>query len=74
MALSGQPDSVMFADSESPKSPIDRCLRRERSPFSPSGEKVAARPDEGAFVEGSVLKRPPHPDPLPPIYCKNAAM
>jgi hypothetical protein len=48
MALSGQPDSVMFADSESPKLPIDQFLRRERSPFSPEGEKVADRPDEGA--------------------------
>ena len=48
MAVSSKLNSVMFADSESPKSPIDRCLSLERSPFSPSGEKVAARPDEGA--------------------------
>jgi hypothetical protein len=38
------------------------------SPFSPSGEKVADRPDEGAFVDGSELKRPPHPNPHPPIF------
>jgi hypothetical protein len=29
-----------------------------------SGEKVADRPDEGALVDGSVQKRPPHPTPL----------
>jgi hypothetical protein len=45
--------------------PFDQFLPPERSPFSPAGEKVADRPDEGAFVERSVLKRPPHPGPLP---------
>jgi len=50
-----------------------RGLPRERSPFSPSGEKVAVRPDEGAFLECSVLKWPPPTRPTPPIFCKNAA-
>ena len=32
------------------------------SPFSPdSGEKVADRPDEGAFRDGGVRENPPHP-------------
>ena len=60
----------MFADSESPKLPIDQCLSRERSAVSPSGEKVAVRPDEGVFLEGSVLKRPPHPGPLPQFFAR----
>jgi len=46
-----------------------RGVPRERSHFSPSGDKVAVRPDERAFLECSVLKRP-----FPPIFCKNAAM
>ena len=54
----------MIGESDSPKLPFDQCLRRKRSPFSPSGEKVADRPDERAFVEGSVQKRLPHPGPL----------
>ncbi len=29
--------------------------------FSPSGEKVADRPDEGAFAAPSISERPPHP-------------
>jgi hypothetical protein len=48
----------MVEDSDSPKLPFDQCLSRERSPFSPSGEKVADRPDEGALLERSVLERP----------------
>ena len=36
-------------------------FRVKRSPFSPSGEKVADRPDEGAFEDGSIQKRPPPP-------------
>ena len=55
----------MFNESESPKLPLDQFLPPERSLFSPAGEKVADRPDEGAFVKRSVLKRPPHPGPLP---------
>ncbi len=70
MAVSSKLNSVMFADSDPPKVPIDQCLPRERSPFSPSGEKVAARPDEGAFVEGSVQERPPHPNPLPQFFAR----
>ena len=38
------------------------CLSRERSPISPSGEKVADRPDEGAFIDGRVLKRSRAPE------------
>jgi hypothetical protein len=45
-----------------------RGLPRERSPFSPSGEKVAVRPDEGAFPGGSGPKRAPHPSPLPQFF------
>jgi hypothetical protein len=41
----------MFEESDSPKLPFDSCLSRERSPFSPSGEKVADRPDEGGFYK-----------------------
>ena len=37
MAVSSKLNSVMFADSDPPKVPIDQCLPRERSPFSPSG-------------------------------------
>ena len=55
----------MFNESESPKLPFDQFLPPERSLFSPAGEKVADRPDEGAFVKRSVLKRPLHPGPLP---------
>jgi len=43
-------------------------LRVKRSPFFPFGEKVADRPDEGAFEDGGVLKRPPHPGPLPQFF------
>ena len=60
----------MFEESDSPKLPFDQCLPRERSPFSPSGEKGADRPDEGTIVDGSVLKRPPHSGPLPPIFAR----
>jgi hypothetical protein len=60
----------MFEESHSLKWPFDQCLPRERSPFSPSGEKVADRPDEGAFLEGSVLKRPPRPGPLPQFFAR----
>jgi hypothetical protein len=63
----------MFADSEAPKLPIDQCLSRERSAFSPAGEKVAVRPDEA----GPRRQRPktaPSPRLSPPIFCKNAAV
>ena len=60
----------MFEESESPKLPFDQCLPPERRPFSPAGEKVAERPDEGALLECSVLKRPPHPDPLPQFFAR----
>jgi len=60
----------MFKESESPKLPFNQFLPPERSPFSPSGEKVAVRLDEGAFLEGSVLKRPPHPGPLPQFFAR----
>ncbi len=42
----------MFKESESPKLPFNQFLPPERSPFSPSGEKVAVRPDEGGFPGG----------------------
>jgi hypothetical protein len=34
----------------------------------PVGEKVADRPDQGAFVKGRVLKIAPHPSPLPQFF------
>ena len=58
----------MFEESDSPRLPFDQCLPRERSPFSPSGEKVAVRPDEGAFAGGRGPKRAPHPSPLPQFF------
>jgi hypothetical protein len=60
----------MVEDSDSPKLPFDKCLSRDRSPFSPSGEKVADRPDEWVFFEFSVLKRPAHPSPLPQFFAR----
>jgi hypothetical protein len=45
----------MFEESDAPKRPFDQCFLDKRSPFSTSGEKVAVRPDEGAFVDGSRL-------------------
>jgi hypothetical protein len=63
----------MFNESEAPKLPFDQFLPPERSPFSPAGEKVADRLDDGAFVERSVLKRPP-PPALSTNFCKNATM
>ena len=39
-------------------------------PSLPRGEKVADRPEEVAFVEGSVLKRPPQPGPLPEFFAR----
>jgi hypothetical protein len=51
-------NSAMFEASEAPKLPFDQCFLGKRIPFSTSGEKVAVRPDEGAFVDGSVLKHP----------------
>jgi len=47
---------------------IHQPERAPKSPFSPAGEKVAARPDEGAFVWDGVLKIPPHPSPLPQFF------
>ncbi len=37
-------------------------------PLSSSGEKVADRPNEGAFVKGSVLKSSLTPSPLTPFF------
>jgi hypothetical protein len=37
----------MFEESASPKLPFHQCLPRAQSPFCPSGEKVAVRPDGG---------------------------
>ena len=34
---------------------VDMIFRAQKWPFSPSGEKVADRPDEGACEHGSVL-------------------
>jgi|GEM_PF-1922418 len=39
----------MFEESASPKLLFHQCLPRAQSSFSPSGEKVAVRPDEGGF-------------------------
>ena len=39
--------------------------RVNRSPFSPAGEKVADRPDEGAYLDGSVLNQPHQKVTLP---------
>jgi hypothetical protein len=50
----------MFEESDSPKLPFDQFLPRERSPFSPKGEKVADRPDEGLC--GSVLDQSTKPE------------
>ena len=50
----------MFEESDSPKLPFDQCLPRERSPFSPLGEKVADRPDERLC--GSVLEQSTKPE------------
>ena len=60
----------MFEESDAPKRRFDQCFLGKRGPFSPSGEKVAVRPDEGAFVDGSLLKRPPHPGPLPQFFAR----
>ena len=47
----------MSGESDSPKLPFDQFLPRERSPFSPSGEKVADRPDEGlCWISSGFLK------------------
>ena len=49
----------MSEESDSPKLPFDPFFFRVNAvPSHPLGEKVADRPDEGAFVEGSVLKVP----------------
>ena len=47
---------------------LTRICRVKQWPFSPSGEKLAVRPDEGAFACGSCIKRPPHPSPLPQFF------
>jgi hypothetical protein len=60
----------MFEELNAPKLPFDQFFLGKRSPFSTSGEKVAVSPDEGAFVEGSVLKHPPHPSPLPQFFAR----
>ena len=44
--------------------------RVNRRPFSPPGEKVADRPDEGAFEDGRVLKRPPRFGPLAKSFAR----
>jgi hypothetical protein len=64
----------MFEESASPKLPFDQCLPRAQSPFSPSGEKGAVRPDERGFSGIQRAKTAPSPQPSPPIFCKNAAM
>jgi hypothetical protein len=46
---------------------INVCLVKQW-PFSPSGEKVADRPDDGAFAGGRGPKRAPHPSPLPQFF------
>ena len=46
----------------------------KRTPFSPSGQKVAARLDEGGFMTGNALKTPPHTSPIPQFFFENAAM
>ena len=47
---------------------ISRC-RVKKSPFSPdSGEKVAARPDEGEFCRWQHSRTAPSPRPSPPIF------
>ena len=55
----------MFEESESPKLPFDQYLPRERRPFSTSGEKVADRPDEGAFSGMQRATTAPSPRPWP---------
>ena len=45
-------------------------FRVRRSPFSPSGEKVADRPDEGELEDGGALTRPHHLGPLPQCFAK----
>ena len=47
-----------------------KICRAQHTPFSPSGEKVADRPDEVAFIEGSVVKRPPYPGPLTHFFVR----
>ena len=47
---------------------LTRICRAKQWPFSPSGEKVADRPDEGAFAGGRGPKRAPHPSPLPQFF------
>ncbi len=47
---------------------LTRICRVKQWPFSPSGEKLAVRPKEGAFACGSCVKRPPHPSPLPQFF------
>ena len=43
----------MFGELELPKLPFDQFFSPERSPFCPSGEKVADRPEEGACVDAA---------------------
>ena len=52
----------MFDDSDLPKWFCDQNLLCEIEPLFPFGEKVADRPDEGAFVGGNHSRN----DPLTP--------
>ena len=45
-------------------------FRVKRLPFSPSGEKVADRPDEGAFEDGSIQKTAPLTPALSPNFLR----
>ena len=54
--------------------PLAVMIQRFTSPFSPaSGEKVADRPDEGGGTGRNLLKKPPHPSPLPQFVCDDTA-
>ena len=47
----------------------DKCIFfMKQSPFSPSGEKVADRPDEGAVVTGNALQNGPLTPALTPDF------
>ena len=59
----------MFDASDSPTYSCDQNLPCETESLLPVGEKVADRPD-GAFEDGSVLKRPPHTSPLPQFFAR----
>jgi hypothetical protein len=58
----------MFDDADSPKEFPDKNLPAETVALHRLGEKVAIRPDKGAFVGGRGPKRAPHPSPLPQFF------